>query len=200
MPRFKTRRNKSNHRRNYGHSYNNRRRKVYGPKLAKNKAKVRLIGFTVLIALILCGLFYLLFIADTFQIKEFRISGSEKVNAKDIQSNLEDDTNYRLLFLQTKSIFLFGQKDTEAKLLQSYPSLESAIIKKQHPSTIIVEVKDRKSVAVFGNNDKYYSIDGAGVVFEKKELSGVGETIFNQKQTCLLNPKIRLTPSVLEQQ
>lgn len=159
------------------------KRRPYKLKRKKSIFKSRFFWIFVLI-LILSGAFlYFLFLSPFFQIKEFRISGNQKITTENLQQLIEEKINKRMLFFNSKSIFLFGSKEINNSLLERFPEISQINLKRKLPDILIVEIKERMPIAVWCNGECFY-IDKEGIIFERGPLeleneliirSGIGE-------------------------
>ena len=68
--------------------------------------KSRVWGLSFLIFIFIAGIFYLFLFFPKFQIKGVEISGVKTVSVENLQVLLENKTAHKILFLNSKSIFL----------------------------------------------------------------------------------------------
>lgn len=123
-------------------------------------------------------LIYFLVFSQTFQVKEIRVFGNEKVSRENLQELIEAKAK-RTFFLQTKSIFLVDLRGIEETILAEFPLIAEAKLKRKFPNILSLEIRERKPLATFCQDSKEcFKIDKEGVAFlEAKE---------EQKEGCLL--------------
>ena len=155
----------------------------------KSLFRKKIFWIFLFIFLILGIIFYFLFFSQIFQIKEIRVFGNKKVTEKALQ-DLVNSKVERRIFLPTKSIFLLNQKAIEKALLNEFPQVAKANLKRKLPNILILEIKERVGLAVFCQSDlSCFEIDKEGIAFEPSEkenglviFSGKDEKIFLGKK------------------
>jgi len=163
-------------------------RKPYRIKKRKSIFKSRFFWSGILIVIIFCGIFYLICFHSFFQIKEIKISGNsafaedradkQKVLFEGVQKIIEEKINQKILFFSSKSIFLANFSEIKKEILKSFPPVDEINLKRKFPHTILVQVKERKPLAIFcpirksttsngvNQNDNCFFIDKEGIIFE----------------------------------
>ena len=168
-----------------GYKSRYRYRKAHKIKKKKSIFQSRFFWIFLLALIFLGTAFYFIIFYQYFQVKEFRISGNNKINSQDIETLVKEKTGQRLLFFQTKSIFFVSAKNITQSLLKKYPIIEQASLKKEYPATLIIEIEERSPVAVFCQEDCFF-IDKNGVIFDwgPREYDLVIEAQ-NKEDSCL---------------
>jgi len=138
---------------------------------------------STLILLISGILFYSICFLGLFQVKEIRISGTEKVRKENLENTIQVLVEKNILSFSTKSIFLVNANQTKERVLEIFPSISSIYFKKNLPNSLILEIEERKPIAVFVQDDQSFFIDKQGVIFE--DVSGR-----ESKSLRLRNPSI----------
>ncbi len=175
-----------------------RRRRIRKPYRIKRKKSIfenRFLKPSILILFILTTLFYIALFLNFFQIKQIKISGNEKVVKEKLETTIEGLIEKKILFFSSKSIFLVNLDEVKKQILTVFPLISSIDFKKELPHSLILEIEERKTVAIFIQNDKSFFIDKQGVIFEEtleteskrlklKNLilnknSGLGDTVIN---------------------
>ena len=129
-------------------------------------------SLSFILILILLGLVSYLFIFHQFfQVKEIKISGSQKVLAIDIKNFIEKEINKKLLFVSSKSIFLVNEKALKNSLLREFPKIGKIVLKRRLPAELVVSLEDRKPIANWCLEEKCFLIDKEGIIFEPGLLS-----------------------------
>lgn len=118
------------------------------------------------------GIFYLICFSSPFQIKEIKISGSQKVQTKELQDLIQREISNTALFFSSKSIFLADFLKIKVKTLEEFPQIAQINLKRELPDTLTVVVEERKPIAVFNQEDLYFFIDKEGIIFENTAAEG----------------------------
>jgi len=119
-----------------------------------------------LLFLIISGtIFYFVVFSSFFQIKEIKISGNKKVSAEEIRNNITKQVNKKIIFFNTKSIFLADLKEINEILLEKFPRIAKVDLNREFPGSLSAQIEERKPVAVFCNSECFF-IDKNGVIFE----------------------------------
>jgi len=147
--------------------------KIKKIKPKKSILKSPVFWLAVLFLAIVALVFYVLFFCPEFFVKNILVSGNEKINSEQIK-NLVAENMPRKIFsfgrwsLVSGSIFFADTKNMEKKALTGFPRIESLSILKKYPQTLEVQIKERRPVAVFCQNECFF-IDGNGIIFAPLE-------------------------------
>ncbi len=143
-------------------------RRYRRPRRIKRKIpffKRKIFWFFLFFFLFFAGNFYLATFSSFFQIKEVKVSGSDKLK-ENVKSLVESQLSKNFLSLSTKSIFLFNPRDVVNFVLENFPQIESIEFLKKFPDKLEINIKERKAVALFCSQNCYL-IDSGGVAFEE---------------------------------
>jgi len=141
-------------------------RKPYRVKRKKSIFRNRFFWLGILILIIFGGFFYSLIYSSIFQIKEIKISGNQKVLTENLQDTIQNQIEKKVLFLPTKSIFLANLNKISETILEKFPQIAQANLNRDFPDILLVQIKERKPVAIFCQNENCFSVDIEGNVFE----------------------------------
>lgn len=149
------------------------RKKLYRIRKKKSIFLSPFLWISVLAVIILGGLIYLFFLADFFQVKEVNINGNQKIASEDINRIVNGEVNKKLLLFNTKSIFITRSQGIIKSILNDYPVVESVKVRKDLPSSIAIEIKERLPIAIFckDQSGNCFYIDKSGMVFEQKNIA-----------------------------
>jgi cell division protein FtsQ len=147
-------------------------RKPYRVKKKKSIFKNRFFWLGILILLIFGGIFYLICFSSPFQIKEIQITGNEKTNTDNLNNLIKDKLSQKILFLTSKSIFLVNFGEIKKEISKNFPPIDEIILKRKFPAKIIVQIEERKPIAVFNQEDLYFFLDKEGIIFENTLADG----------------------------
>jgi len=101
----------------------------YQVKKKKSILKNKFFWTTVLIILFLGFSLWLTIFSPIFQIKMVLISGNEKISISEIEQLVYPKTEKKILFFNTKSIFLADTKSIKDEILKSYPIIDDLNLK-----------------------------------------------------------------------
>jgi len=147
-----------------------RRKRIRKPYRIKRKKSIfqnRFLKPSILILFILTTLFYVVCFLNFFQIKQIKISGNQKVVKENLETTVQNLIEKKILSFLSKSIFLVNSDQVKKQILIAFPLISSIDFKKELPDSLILEIEERKRVAVFVQNDKSFFIDKQGVIFEE---------------------------------
>jgi len=163
-----------------------RYRKPYRIKKKKSILKSRLF-WRVVLGLIFTGVsLYFFFLSSIFKIKEINISGNQKVKTEAIEEMIKNG-----------NIFLINLEAVKKEILGKFPQIASVNLKRKFPDSIIVQVEERKAVAIFSQGDNLFSLDKEGVIFENATSTGDLLKIQNLDE-ARPRPDLKLGDKVLE--
>ncbi|MEA3344216.1 MAG: cell division protein FtsQ/DivIB [Patescibacteria group bacterium] len=182
--------------RQYQYHRYNRRNKFLKPK--KKKSLIRLIIFSkffwlsFLILFLLGACFYLFIFYSFFQIKEIKISNNEDISIKSLKNIVEKHIEAKIFFFNSKSIFLVNTQEINQDILNEFPQIDKAKIKKDFPDTLSLTIDKKQAVGIFVSGHNNFYIDKQGIAFKKEE-----EILNTQEQEILIiknlfNPNLNL--------
>jgi len=187
-------------------------RKPHRIKKRKLFFRNRFFWLGILILIIFGGVFYLICFHSLFQVKVIKISGNQKVALEDLENLLNKKINHPppiFWWGASQSIFLVNFSEIKKEILKNFPQIEETDLKRKFPNRILIQIKERKPVAVFcftrlsfpsenlgGRDDNCFFIDKYGIAFEraitredlvtlKKEITreiNLGEKIVEEEQ------------------
>lgn len=144
-----------------------RYRKFYRLKKKKSIFRNRFFGLTILILIFFFGLFYFLVFSTTFQIKEIKISGNQKVSTESLENFIREKISQQILFFSSKNIFLINLNKINEAIFKKFPQVVKVNFKRNLPNTLIVKIEERKPTAIFCQNETCFFIDKEGIIFEE---------------------------------
>lgn len=115
------------------------------------------------------GVYFFIFF-DGFQVKKIIISGNEKISTNVIKTLVSEKIKKQILFLSSKSIFLASPAVISSAIIDSFPEIGYAQVKRKLTDTLIIDIKERvPSIVLCGENktETCFFVDEAGVAFEK---------------------------------
>jgi len=144
-----------------------RKRKPHRIEKKKSIFQNRFFWLVLLILISTGFLFYFVIFSSTFQIKEIKITGNQKVAKENIQKIIEEKIKKSFLFLNSKSIFLINSGEINKSLLEKFPEVSEIDLKRKFPDILIVEIKERVPIGIWCQEQDCFYIDKEGIVFEK---------------------------------
>lgn len=153
-------------------------RKPHTFKKKKSILRKKSFWLGLLAVIFVSGIFYCVYFWDYFQIKNIEMErevvatrpGIKIVPDGDmsaIRSMVETAADKKMVFLKTKSIFLFNSRLVEEEILTAIPQLETADIKKKlFGQTLSISVSRKEGLAVSLVGDAYFLMDKEGKLFD----------------------------------
>lgn len=142
----------------YKKSFKTRKKTSY---LKIFKTKFFWLGLFFLI--FVCGISYFLFFSGVFEIKEIRVSGTEKIPEQEVREMVERSIS--------KNIILANLEEAKEVISNRYIEINRIEIKRKWPRSVLVEIEERKPVLVLREDsfpaEEYYLIDREGMIFER---------------------------------
>lgn len=126
----------------------------------------RFFWLSYLVLIILGVVFYFVVFSSFFQIKEIRISKNIKVPTEDIKNIVSSQINKKIFFFDTKSIFLANLQEISKKILEKFPQIAEADLKRDFPDIVTVKIEEREAIGVWSQNSNYFYIDKEGIIFD----------------------------------
>jgi len=142
-------------------------RKLSKIKRKKSILKSRFFWFFIFSLLIFLAGFYFVCFSSFFEVKEIKVSGNQKIAAKEIEDLVWAQTERKIIFFESKSIFLTSLKNAQNEILIKFPLISQVVFKRQLPNIILTEVEERKAVGLFNQFDKNFLIAKDGIIFEE---------------------------------
>lgn len=124
----------------------------------------------VFLFVVLFNAAYLLFFSSIFDVKNIVVSGNERVSKEDILSVVSSNLDKKILFFETKSIFLADISSIYKGIHKNFLKISDIKISRKLPNTIVVSLNERTAVSLFCRNEKCFSLDKEGVIFEENNL------------------------------
>jgi len=162
--------------------------KPYRIKRKKSILKIfksRVFWLGVLVLLAFCGIFYLISFSSFFQIKEIKIMGNQKISSETLENSIKKEIVRKIVFYNSKSIFLAQLNKIRKNLLKEYPQAARADLKRIFPDKISLKIQERKPIAIFcpaeSGTEKCFLLDREGIIFEPAEnnFSGLPKIVGN---------------------
>jgi|GEM_PF-653365 cell division protein FtsQ len=118
-----------------------------------------------LLGILLAGLlFYALYFTRLFVLKEIKVYGNVKVSKEDILRMLDlkgGEILYRLDLVQLR------------ERLKKHHLIEDVMLRRQLPSILVVQVKERVPLAILVQNNKGYLVDRNGVILSEAKPNDI---------------------------
>jgi len=129
--------------------------------------------FLLVLIIFFTALYFFLFFSG-FQVQNIIISGNETIQSKDIENLVSNNVNKKIITIgnwsiTSESIFLTNPPELQKIILNSFPIIETATIKRRLPQSVSLKIEERKPFAIFcqpDQNGKCFFIDKNGVIFE----------------------------------
>ena len=137
--------------------------KIKGLKKRRKFFQMPLFWIILAFFLVFITTAYVLFFWPKLQIVNIEISGNEKTATKDIKNIVLANINKNLI---SKSFFMVNIENIAKNILDGFPGIEDAKIRKKLPQAITLAIKERKPFGVFCS-DACFLLDKNGIIFEQ---------------------------------
>ena len=166
------------------------RRKNFDFSFFKN----RIFWFFCLGIILILGLTYLFIFSEVFKIKEIKVLSPNEY----LKTKIEEIINPEL----NKNIFLAKSAEIKTQILDQFPEILELDFQKKIPHTLVVQVKEKKEIAVLcqENYNKCFFIDENGLMFKQIEKELINNELMillresdenlNLRESFSLNNKI----------
>ncbi len=173
----------------------------YRLKKKKTIIKSRIFWPALLALTAMSGLFYLIVLAPFFQIKDIFVSGQERILTEEIKDPAWQMINRKVLFFNSKSIFLARTKTLKTMLLKSVPTIKEIKIERLWPNLLSIEIKERQMVGSWKNNDSYdsFRFDETGIAFAFDSFLMPNDLRIVSKQSSQAADETALGKKVIEE-
>ena len=112
--------------------------------------KSRHVGIFFLWILFFGSLVYVLFLASFHSIGHVKVSGSYDIPASRLERFLQEGMDGKRFFLFPKdNFFLFSTEEASAKLLEAFPKLRSADVRRRFPDVVEATVSEREKIVLW---------------------------------------------------
>lgn len=125
------------------------------PPLAQRMRKpLILAGFVALVALLV----YVFLFSPLFAVRDFVVTGSKIVSAKDVKKIL-------IAEVEGKNIYLIDTNKLAQTLVQKLNKLQQVKIEKRYPGTLVVSITEEYAALFWESGNMRYVVNFEGVVF-----------------------------------
>lgn len=145
-------------------------RKFRSPELAEKRRKrlARFFGLSIGVGLILAVALVFLLRIDWFKIKSIEITGNSVETSKNISDITKEKLAGNYLYLIPRSNFIFyPRRALSESLLYNFKRFEAVDVSYAGNNTLLVDVKERKPLWLWCENQECYFMDKSGYVFAK---------------------------------
>lgn len=116
-------------------------------------------------------IFYVIYFFSFFQITEIKISGNEKVRSEDLTNIIWRETERKILFFPTRSIFLVNSGRIKEEILDRFPQIGETELKRKFPDELDLKAEEREGIGNFCQDDECFLLDRNGIIFENATLT-----------------------------
>jgi len=143
-----------------------RYRKPHRYKKRKPLLRNKFLIFGFLTFIIVCTIFYGLFLWQIFWVKNIVVSGEQKLAKEAIEVLVAKRSENTILFFNTKSILAVDGAQIKKDILNAFPEISEVRVDKRFFDTIAVQITERTAVARWCADNNCFFVDGQGVIFE----------------------------------
>jgi hypothetical protein len=119
----------------------------------------------VLVVSLLCFVGVLL-LHPFFQIQDIRVSGTDRLEQRDIQDAVQGSLAFKRLFIIPGANYFFVEVSELEDILSERFPLNSVQVTKQFPSTLDVVLQERISTIIYDDGSMYYLMGTTGKIVE----------------------------------
>jgi cell division septal protein FtsQ len=160
----------------------------------------RFFWLACLILVVLGVIFYFVIFSSFFQLKEIGITGNKEVSTENIESIINNRINKKIIFLNSKSIFLANLQEISEEVLEKFPQIAKVDSKKDFPDRVTVKIEEREAVGVWFQNSNYFYIDKEGIIFEKEKRDPFSFQILRIRDLSSSIENLQLGKNVIEKE
>jgi len=156
-------------------------RKPHRYKKRKPIYRNRFLWLTLFVLLFSFAVFYFLFLADFFQVKEINVAGLQEALRGRLKLSVQGMVENKTLFFPTRSIFLVNTGKMKEDIFRKFPSVAEIEIHRNFPDSLNIAVVEREGLASFCREEDCFVLDKEGVVFDISDHLGplIRTVIFN---------------------
>ena len=134
---------------------------MYQPRTGNPRRKNHLVQSVFFILLVMVSV-YILLQSPLFEIKKIIVNGNRQLNSEEI-------TKFTAI-TPGINIFKLNVGEAEARL-KMVPLLKSSEVKRKLPHTIVINVVERKAVALLAVKNSFIKVDADGVYLQKGQMA-----------------------------
>ena len=158
----------------------------YRPQKAKKQIPWRKILLSIVLGILLIGLFYFLFFSPIFKIKTVELSVTSQVNHDQVLKILQQDAI-------DKNIFLWNQNSVQKEVENRYPLATNLLVYKGLPNTLRIVIQETTPKIQWETGGKIYLISDSGQVINEGTNNGLIKII--DTKNLAINPSERILPT-----
>ncbi|MFH1575444.1 MAG: FtsQ-type POTRA domain-containing protein [Candidatus Nealsonbacteria bacterium] len=141
-------------------------RKPHQYKKKKSIFRKKFLALLFLILAIAGAIFYGLFFWKVFWVEKVIISGEQKITKEDIGFLVDKELENKALFLATKSIWSVNTNKIKEDILNAFPQIAAAEVRKNFFDAISVQITERVPLALWCEAERCFLLDEDGIIFE----------------------------------
>ena len=142
-------------------------RKPHRYKKKKPLLSKKFLAFSFLISIVVCAIFYGLFLWKILWVEKIIINGEEKITKEEIDSLVAKRLENNVLFFQTKSILAVDGGQIRDDILNTFPGIGEVRVSKRFFDTINVQITERAPSALWCESERCFFLDEEGIIFEE---------------------------------
>lgn len=130
--------------------------------------------YLFLVVFLILGATYLLFYSPIFSIENSIVDQAVETSSEDVKGVVEEMYAGRVFgIFPNRNIFIISSEKIEKKIVESFPSVYYASVKKDFPNILRITLEERSNVMVWKRNDTFHYVADDGVVTRKLSPSEV---------------------------
>ncbi len=155
-------------------------RRPYRVKRRKSILENKILWLTILIFIISGSVFYFFTFSKILQVKKIIVNGERNSLVRQVETFVKNETKTRVLFFETNNIFFVNLNKIKSDILTKFPEVAELKIKRNLFDTLNIDIRERKGVLFFYQEDKYFLLDKEGVAFDKIKDNKLNLTVIEK--------------------
>jgi cell division septal protein FtsQ len=96
------------------------------------------------------------------------INGTQNISQQDITNEVRADLDGKYAKIINKNnLFLVRPNKIQSQLTSDFKKIEEVSVTRKFPSTLVVNITERKPTLIFSSDNHYYIVDDSGQAFEE---------------------------------
>lgn len=139
------------------------------PSAVKRKewGKILFRVLNILLIVPIAASVYIVFISDTYRIRNIEISGTRVISAEDVLDIVSDYLNHNYLFDIGRTNLFIASKHGVAQAIQERYLVKAVSIQRVIPDTLRIHIEERQPAFFWTSGERRYLVDMDGVVIKE---------------------------------
>jgi cell division protein FtsQ len=108
-----------------------------------------------------------LLFSDFFKIRNIEISGLKKLEKEEVEKVIRENLEKKIFIFRRDNIFLVNLNQIKSETFQKFPQVDKIEFRRKIPDKLLINIKEKREVALFFQNEKNFLLDENGIIFEE---------------------------------